>query len=240
MTDRSTTVDAGLVYEQIRGAFRSAIMGLGPDQLHATVAATPEWTVLHVLAHVTGLTTDLNAQHFPAPDDLGGVAWTQQQIADRVEQTAAEIIEEWNIEGPAFATGLTLFGYEFGSHFVADLFTHYQDVRGAIGLPPESNALWIAVSLDHYSTFIDEILTASGWGMLELVADDETRSFGPANAAHARLHTTPFEALRAFSARRSATQLRSLDWHGDVGGVLNALQAGFEGGYALPTTDVHD
>lgn len=240
MTDRSTAADPGEVYEEIRAAFSAIVVDLEPTVLNTMVPCAPEWSVLNVLAHVTGLAADLNAQRFPAPDDLGGVAWTQQQITARATHTATDVVGEWSIEGPTFATGLTLFGYEFGSHFVADLFTHYQDVRSAIGLSPESNSHWIVMSLDHYSTFIGEILTASGWGMLELVAGDETRSLGTANGAHAQLRTTPFEALRALSARRSAAQIRSLDWEGDVDGLLDALQAGFTGGYALPLIDLHD
>ena len=213
-------------------------MGSPTSSCSCPVPAAPEWRVRDVLAHVVGLTVDLNAQRFPDIEDVGGAAWARRQVADRRETAIDDILAEWSREAPIFEEGLRLFGYEEGSHFVADLHAHHQDVRGAVGLPPDDDALTVAVALDHYLGFLDQMLAAAGWGTLEVVAGEEQRTLGGAGPHHARMAGSAFEVLRCCSARRSARQIRSLALQGDGEALLSLLQAGFIGGYALPEADL--
>ena len=233
-----TSVDTGAVYERTRLAVVATVAGLTDRRLRMVVPATPDWRVRDVLAHVVGLTADLNAQRFPDVDDVGGAAWGRRQVAGRRNLAIDEIFAEWSREAPVFEEGLRLFGYELGSHFVADLHAHHQDMRGAVGSPVDDDALTVAVALDHYLGFLDQLLTAAGWGTLEVVAGDEERSLGGVGPHHARMAASAFEVLRCCSARRSARQIRSLKWRGDVEALLTLLQAGFTGGYSLPTADL--
>ena len=45
VTDRSTTVDCGVVYAATRARFVALMESLGPDDLVTVVSATPAWTV---------------------------------------------------------------------------------------------------------------------------------------------------------------------------------------------------
>jgi hypothetical protein len=208
------------------------------DQLTVRVPAAPDWTVLDVLAHVTGLAADLNAQRFPEPDDIGGTAWADRQVLDRRSRNLHDVKVEWDLEAPAFEEVLRLFGYEFGSHFVADLYTHSQDVRAALMLVADRDELTVAVALDHYLGFVDEMLTAAGWGMLEIMAGPETYRLGGDGPTRARLTAEPFDVLRMLSARRSARQIRAQQWEGDADGFVTLLRSGFVGGYSLPVDDL--
>ena len=237
-----SSVDPGAVYELTRLAVGVTVAGLSDEQFDTVVPATPAWRVRDVLAHVVGLAADLNAQHFPDADDVGGAAWAQQQVAGRRDTAIDDVLAEWSREAPTFEEGLRLFGYEEGSHFVADLHAHHQDIRSAIGLPPDDDELTVMVALDHYLGFLDEMLIAAGWGTLVVVvvvsAGVEERSLGGVGPHHARMKGSAFEVLRCCSARRSARQIRSLQWQGEVEALLSLLQAGFTGGYVLPEADL--
>lgn len=216
----------------------ATVAELADDELQALVPATPEWRVRDVLAHVVGLAADLNAQRFPAADDAGGSAWAAQQVVARRDLAVAAIVAEWVREAPVFEAGLRFFGYEEGSHFVADLHAHHQDVRGALGLSRDDDPLTVAVALDHYLGFLDQLLLAAQWGTLEVVAGNEARLVGGVGVPRAGVSGSAFDVLRSFSARRSAAQIRALEWHGDADGALELLQLGFTGGYSLPAADL--
>ncbi len=226
------------MYERVRQEFVTTVSALSELELAVQVPATPAWSVRDVLAHVVGLAGDFNAQRFPSADDEGGTAWTAVQVQSGRARTLAELLDEWEREAPTFEAGLRAFGYEFGSHFVADVHAHYQDVRGALSFAPDVDDLTVRVALDHYLGFLDQLLAASGWGVLEVVAGAEVSRLGVAGLHRARLRGEPFEVLRVVSARRSAHQIRGLDWNGDLEALLTFLQNLLGGGYSLPEADL--
>ena len=236
--ERAARVDTGALYENTKVKFIATVEALPATSLQLAVPATPEWSVRDVLAHVVGLSADLNAQRFPAPDDVGGHAWTAGQVQRGAGRPVADLRVEWELEAPVFEDGLRAFGYEMGSHFVADLHAHYQDVRGAIGVAREQDELTVRVALDHYTGFVDGLLSGAGWGTLDVDAAGETVQLGSAGNHRARLRASPFDVLRAFSGRRSARQIRALEWEGDVDAFLEFLASGFPGGYSLPVADL--
>jgi Mycothiol maleylpyruvate isomerase N-terminal domain len=234
--NRAATVDTGSLYERIRREFTSLVVGLSDAELQMRVAATPAWSVRDVFAHVIGIATDLNEQRFPELDDDGS-AWTDAQVARSADLTLRDLLAEWEREAPRFEEGLRAFGYEFGSHFVADLHAHYQDVRNALGLSAESDELTVAVALDHYLGFLHDLLVAHGWWTLEVVVGSDVRRLGVDGRCRARVSAVPFELLRALSGRRSARQIRALDWRGDVDAFVQFMQTSLGPGYSLPEAD---
>ena len=236
--DRATRVDTGAVYERTKASFVATVMALPDASLQTRVPATPDWSVRDVFAHVVGLAGDLNAQRFPEPGDAGGAAWTDGQVQRGRGRAIAALRDEWDREAPIFEEGLRAFGYEMGSHFVADLHAHAQDVRGAIGAPRETDELTVRVALDHYVGFVGGLLADANWGTLDAVAGAETVRLGAPGEHHARLSATPFELLRSLSGRRSARQIRALEWDGHADAFVEWLRTAFSGGYALPVDDL--
>ncbi len=230
-------IDPGDVYERTKHAFVVTVTGSDVDHV---VPATPAWTVRDVLAHVIGLSADLNAQRFPDPDDDGGVAWSAQQVASRHGRPLSELTAEWDRESPPFAEGLRLFGYDFGAHFAADLHAHHQDVRQALGAPRDDDPLTVAVALDHYLGFLGEQLATMDWGSMTATTEGGTRQVGNTGSHHVSIETTAFEVLRAVSGRRSLDQIRALPWHGDVDALLAVLPSVYVGGYCLPTVGLDE
>jgi hypothetical protein len=235
---RAAKIDTGKLYERTRTNFVATVVALPATRLEHTVPATPAWSVRDVLAHVVGLAADLNALRFPSADEASGRAWTDGQVARGRGRSIADLAAEWDREAPTFEEGLRAFGYEMGSHFVADLHAHYQDVRGAVGEPAETDDVTVRVALDHYLGFMNQMLGDAEWGTLEIDAAGESAQLGAAGEHRAVVRATPFEILRALSGRRSARQIRALAWEGDVDAFLRWLQTGLSGGYALPEADL--
>ena len=94
----------GVFYEEERLAFVSRLRSLSAERLATVVPATPLWTVREVLAHVVGITADLNAQQF---GDGDGDAWTLRQVASRRECSVDDLVVEWDREAPVFEAGLS-------------------------------------------------------------------------------------------------------------------------------------
>ena len=224
--------DPAHLYRLEREALLALLRSLSEEQLRRTVPATPAWSVHDVVAHVVGITADLNAQQFGSGDPD---AWTAAQVATRSGRTVDELALEWERESPQFEDGLRAFGYEMGSHFLGDLLQHAQDVRSALGLervPDDDDAL--AVALDHYLDTFHLALVAAGVGSVDVrVADDEW-ALGSGTVV-AAVRTGRFEMFRSLGGRRGAAQVRALDWTGDVEAVLP-----FVSPYGLPEDDIVD
>jgi hypothetical protein len=150
-----------------------------------------------------------------------------------------DLVAEWERESPTFEQGVAAFGYRFGSHYVADLHAHCQDVRQALALPADRDEIAVRVALDHYLSYYDEVLRAIPDMRLEVVAGGERHVLG-AGRLRATAHAEPFELLRALSGRRSERQIRALDWSGDVDGVLRLLHRIGSRTYSIRTADLVD
>lgn len=204
-TARAESVDAAAVYEDLRQELIDILRSASADELDRTVAATPAWRVRDVLAHVAGITYDLNRQ------DLAGD--TDRQVDRHRDDPIKVVIAEWDREAPAFEEGLRLFGYPLGSHFVADLHAHLQDIRTTLGLPRHDDPATVLVALDFYLDDLDQGLRIEGGGLLTISAGEEVHLVGTGDPV-GKLTGDPFEILRCLSGRRSLVQIRRLDWSG--------------------------
>lgn len=222
-------VDCGELYERERQALLALVGSLPDEDLHRIVPATPAWTVRDVVAHVVGIAADLNAGRFgtDAPD-----AWTARQVRSRAGRSVAELAREWDAEAPRFREGLALFGYEMGSHFLGDLLQHTADVDHALGRPRRLDDDALVVALDFYLDSFHQSLLEAGIGSVVAQVDGDRWVLG-AGEVVAQVAAGRFELFRALGGRRSAAQIRSLAWTGDVVRVAVLVSR-----YGVPATDL--
>ncbi len=233
---RSDTVDCGELYERVRAEFAALALTATPDELLAPVAAAPGWVVRDLLGHVVGLTADLNASRFPEAGDADGSGWTGRQAAERRNLPIADVLAEWDREAPRFTDGLRTFGYEMGSHFLADLLVHLHDAQVTIGREPFADPLVMSVALDHYAEYLHNRFTAAGWGSAQVAAGADTWTIG-AGPTVATISGPTYDVLRSLCARRSEAQIRRLTCTGDIDGFLATLTAVLYGTYTVPVDD---
>lgn len=206
-------VDPAALYEQERLALVSTLRAVPAEQLTLTVRATPAWTVHDVLAHVVAITADLNAQRFDGAAD--GDAWTAAQVATRRDASIDDLAAEWDREAPQFETGLRLFGYSFGAHYLGDLLQHASDVRTTFGL----DLIWedetLAVATDFYLESFEETLDEAARGAVEVRSGNEHWTLGTGPVV-ATVTAPRYELFRSLGGRRTLDQIRSLTWTGDA------------------------
>ena len=222
-------LDTGGLYESKRLELVELARGLPLVDLDRLVPATPGWTVHDVVAHVVGITADLNAQRFGSGD---ADEWTAAQVRARRDRTLDELVEEWDREATVFEDGLRLFGYELGSHYVADLLQHTADIHHAVGSGRIADDDALTAALDFYVDYLHQTLRDRQVGSVELVLPDESVVVG-VGPTRARLAADRLEIFRTLGGRRSEQQIRALTWTGDVDGMAPLIAA-----YPMPLVDI--
>ena len=213
--------DCGALYRAERRELLDLLRRRPEAALRTVVPATPAWSVQDVVAHLTGITADLNALRFDAatPEE-----WTARQVAERRGSSLADLEAEWEREAPQFEEGLELLGYELGSHYVGDLLQHSCDVREALDEPPVDDDLALAVALDFYVDSFSQGLTAAVVGAVEVRVGDEAWTAGSGEVV-ATVTAERLPLLRAFGGRVGDDDVRAFGWSGDVESVLPFVNA---------------
>jgi uncharacterized protein (TIGR03083 family) len=223
----------GRFYEDVRSRIVDLVAGLDEDGTATPLPACPDWSIHDVVAHVTGNCANILS------GDLDGVAtpaWTAEQVEARKTRTLGQILDEWDVVGPQIAAMADDFPGRSGVQLVADLTVHEHDIRGALGRPGARRTDSVELSLDFFvSIMLSAAAEAFGLTPLEVRAGDRAWVIGtgraptgeledwraevfapkarPAGiAATGTLVAEPFELFRAATGRRSAAQIRGLDW----------------------------
>jgi len=178
---------------------------LTDGEAELVVPACPDWTVREVFAHQAGVASDILGGR------LEGVAtdpWTQRQVEERAERTLSQILDEWEADAPRLIEAMTPLGDAIDPRMFMDLWTHDQDVRGAVRRPGGRDgdaAVWVAERLRQNA---HEQFERSGLAPIGIDLGD-----GPTDSAeHGAVRVDRFEFIRASVGRRSPDQVRAWAW----------------------------
>ncbi|MGH1492548.1 MAG: maleylpyruvate isomerase family mycothiol-dependent enzyme [Acidimicrobiales bacterium] len=216
------------VYAGLRADTIELVKSLTPDEAATKVPQSPAWSIRDVIAHVVGIIDDMLS------DNLAGIGtdgWTEAQVAQRAGRSLAEICDEWEESAPAFAA-MAEANPIIPMRAGADLITHHHDILQALGRQGDRNSAAVRMGLERYGPFFCERAETAGLPIVRVEAGNQmwqSRDGAPA----AVLTATAFELLRAFSGRRSATQILAMNWTGDAAPYLDVVTP-----YGLPTEDV--
>jgi uncharacterized protein (TIGR03083 family) len=233
----------GELYAAAHERVATLVEAVGDDQAATTtVPACPEWTIKDVIAHLAGVCADVLAGNI---EGAATDAWTAAQVEKRRELSATQVLAEWRAAAPGFAALLDDFPGWYGAQLVADVTTHEQDLRAALGEPPMMND-GVTCTLEFLvSAVAHPAAAARGIGPLEIrsggmnwrvggsagptgdpltavaSAIDSGAPLPPVSAPSvAVLDADPRELCRAFTGRRSAEQIRRFGWSGDPDAYL--------------------
>lgn len=226
----------GTAYRQGREAIVELLADRPAGELSAVVPACPSWTVLETVAHLVGVCDDALAGRM---DGVTTDPWTEAQVAARRQRGLDELVAEWaRVAGPLEELA-DLEPSSLMAQWVFDLVTHEHDLRAALGVPGGSGTARMRIAV--------------AWIVEAFLAQTELRQFPPlrieidgtgfgSDPAGADgptvLRLTPFDALRSLGGRRSAQQIRELDW---CGADPEPFVAAFTyGPFTLPATPLDE
>ena len=194
------TIDLGEAYGAARNRISQLVAQDGVDPT-LRVAATPDWTVHCVIAHVSGIATDASTGNM---EGAPGEAWTAAQVARGAGRTLGEMVAEWEQTGPLIEGFLSSPAGETASAAVMDVHTHEADLRLALGLPvavPAEFLAWAGPSLrDGFALAVAE----AGLPAVEVTASD-------------------FEWFRGRLGRRTAEEVAAYGWSSDSAPYLETF-----------------
>ncbi|MET9020801.1 maleylpyruvate isomerase family mycothiol-dependent enzyme [Actinopolymorpha sp. NPDC004070] len=204
---------------QLYDASTARIAALVRDADPSTpVDACPGWTVEQLVAHLAGGLGDFLARRFDlAPgDDFG-----ERTVRERRGQAVAESLAEWERHR---AEAGDLLASPMGGVLVAEVVSHEQDLRTALGRPGARTDPGVRVGLTRPLEQIDQRLRESGGPAVRLMIDDEKehRTIGEGEPV-ATLRVSAYDLLRTIGGRRTHDQARALDWDGDAEAALDSL-----------------
>src|SRR4051794_24878191 len=107
--------------------------------------ACPGWRVRDVIAHLSGLATDIASGNL---DGAATDAWTAAQVDARRDLSLDDLLAESDDVGPRLAALLDDFPGRYGAQIVADITVHEHDIRGALRRPGARDSAAVAHGVD--------------------------------------------------------------------------------------------
>lgn len=205
----SVSFDFSAIYRSNREGFTALVLGLDDKGLAEPVPATPLWTMKDAFAHVTGVASDYTTGRL---DNAPSESWTQRQVDERRDRTAADIATEWTDLGPTIEAMLQSSGRAM-SAMVMDVVMHHCDVMGALGIRPPHNDEGLRLCL-RASNAIAPRLDAADLPALRIQTEGFDRVLGT-GVEGVTVGGDSFEITRALFGRRSLDQIAAFDWSAD-------------------------
>lgn len=199
-------------YRRIQRRVTALVAPLSASDAALMVAATPEWSIHDLLAHMCGTASDV------VNGRLDGVTtdpWTDAQVTERSDRSTEEIVAEWNGVLPALCDLIDAMGDAVDPRLFIDLWTHEQDLRGAIGTPGGIDDPIVAGFAPTIATGFEKRAAKAGLDPLRVevmgLAADAPR---PAVRPTASVRVGAFDLMRGLTGRRSRRQIGDWEWDG--------------------------
>ncbi len=183
-----------------------------------TVAGTPAWTVSELVRHLCGVACDIVAG---TVEGAATEPWTARQVAERRDQSTADVLDEWVCATPKLLERLAVPGLADAAAF--DMLAHEHDLRGTLGRPGPADTVAVEEVTFRLARSVGRRVDNAGLPGLLLVSDGTELVCGAGDVTVTG-RASCMEWFRALMGRRSAGQIATYEWEGDPGpyhGVLN-------------------
>lgn len=156
------SADYQSVYAGTRARISDLVSNLEEGVVSERVPATPEWSITDTIAHLTGILADIRA------GNLEGVAtdpWTAKQVESRRGRRIPELLNEWAEHAEAIEPLLPNFPPQGAAQLCADVYTHEQDIRGAIVMPGMREGPAFENAIDFFAGWLRAVLEERNMGL---------------------------------------------------------------------------
>jgi uncharacterized protein (TIGR03083 family) len=205
MTDYAET------YRALRGRVSDLVRDADEEQLERLAPAAPEWRVRDLVAHLSGITADINAGNL---DGVATDAWTARQVDTRRDWSIDRVLDEWDTEGAKVEAVMSSLPEIAVAQMTMDAATHEHDIRGALDRPGGRDTEAMDVGFDFgVQVLAGTVDQADATLRIETGAGSRTIGSG---ARQIGVRADRFELVRAMTGRRSVDQMRGYDWDGEA------------------------
>lgn len=213
----------------VRGQARVVGFMDGRD-VEINVPATPEWSALDVLRHLTGVSFDVLHRNF---DGFASDEWTAEHLILRGHMSVDEVVTEWNdIIGPASLILDRVESLDLPSALpsaagvispkaipamaIGDLLHHEFDLRNAYGDTEGRGSLDVQFSAAGHVKSIRGNFSTNDLPTIRVEASDSGMGWDIGrDEPVAVLTASSFELMRAIGGRRTRGEMAALGWEGD-------------------------
>jgi uncharacterized protein (TIGR03083 family) len=203
--------DYAQAYSALRGRVADLVRDADTEQLERYAPAAPEWRVRDVVAHLCGITADVNAGNL---DGVATDSWTVRQVDARRDRSIEQILDEWDTEGAKVETVMSTFPEVAVGQMTMDAATHEQDIRGALERPGARESDAVEIGFDWGVPMLAANVDPAN-ATLRIETDVGSATVGTGER-HLGVRIERFELFRTMTGRRSEEQIRSFDWDGEA------------------------
>jgi uncharacterized protein (TIGR03083 family) len=210
--------DYAQIYNALRGRVADLVRDADPEQLERPAPAAPEWRVRDVVAHLSGITADVNAGNL---DGVATDSWTARQVDARRDWSIEQILDEWDTEGAKVEAALANFPEVAAGQMTTDAATHEQDIRGALERPGARDSDAVQIGFAWGVPMLAARVDPAG-ATLRIETDAGGATVGTGER-HVGVRAQRYEVFRTMTGRRSVEQIRAFDWDGKADPELLVL-----------------
>src|SRR5215210_1639491 len=203
--------DYAVTYRALRGRVGDLVRDADEEQLERLTPAAPEWRVRDLVAHLSGITADINAGNL---DGVATDAWTARQVDTRRDWSIDRVLDEWDTEASKVEAVMSSLPEIAAAQMTMDAATHEHDIRGALEMPGSRDSDAIAIGFD-FGVQVATGTVDQADATLDIETEAGTRTVG-GGVRRIGVRADQFELVRAMTGRRSVDQMRGFDWHGEA------------------------
>jgi uncharacterized protein (TIGR03083 family) len=201
-------------YAQAYGSLRRRVSDLVREaddgQLERHAPAAPDWRVRDLVAHLSGITADINAGNL---DGVATDAWTARQVDARRDWSIEQLLEEWDTEAAKVEAVMPTLPEVAVGQMTFDAATHEQDIRGGLERPGARDCDAIAIGFDWSMPMLADMAERAD-ATLRIVTEVASENVGTGTRP-VGVRADRYELVRTMTGRRSAEQIRAFDWDGE-------------------------
>jgi len=202
------TTEAAAAYHDGRERMSATVRGAGTAATEQEVPACPGWTPKDVVSHLAGVCADVMAGRL---DGVGTDPWTAVQVEERRSKSLEDVLSEWAEVGAQMEGLLPSFPEWAANQTVFDLLSHEHDIADALGLPGPDQVQAEGPALEFAVSALTARAEQLGLPPLTVICGDRRWS-SAGQGEDVTLTGRPVDLLRSVTGRRTADEIRTLDW----------------------------
>ncbi|MGH2754001.1 MAG: maleylpyruvate isomerase family mycothiol-dependent enzyme [Actinomycetota bacterium] len=199
-------MDHAAAYTRVRERIESLV---SEPVAETEIPTCPGWTVKDMIAHLA----DFFEVATYGPKGGFSEDWGERGVAKRAGLSLEDCLDEWRRRTDE---GAAVFESPLAGVAVADVLSHEQDIRTAIGRPGGTDDENIGPAVMMALSFLGKKAEAASLPTLRVVTDDIDHTIGDGEPA-ATLHTSTFDLFRVLHGRRTVQQIEEMKWDGRPG-----------------------